>query len=286
MIQLRPIEPIEIEGLSPAIPPTGEPICERANPRSLFVDPAYQRSISERGLRQIRRIIQGYCWTKFKPPICAYATDRDGKTVLMVLDGQHTAIAAASNPNIDVIPVMIVEAPETSAQASAFVGQNTERVGITQLQLHKAAVVAGDEDALDIENVCARAGVTVLTVAPATSRFRPRETIAVATIRGLVTRHTAMGARRILEVLANADFAPIAAHHIKATELLMTGPDFCQQFEPEDLTKAMVELYLQAEDEAKLLAHAQRIPIWKALAIVWYRKTKKRRSLIRVVSRR
>jgi len=130
MTNLRAIEPISITDLDTAEPETGEPICERVDPKSLFVDPAYQRNIGERGLRQIRRIIEAWCWTKFKPPICAYA-EEDGRTVLKVLDGQHTAIAAASHPHIDMIPVMIVEAAETAAQAAAFVGQNTQRVAVT-----------------------------------------------------------------------------------------------------------------------------------------------------------
>jgi hypothetical protein len=179
---------------------------------------------------------------------------------------------------------MIVEAEETEAQAAAFVGQNTERLGVTPLQLHQAAVVARDEEALDVENVCARAGITVLRTTSSATRYQGRETIAVTTIRGLVGRHTAMGARRILEVLANADFAPITAMHIKATELLMTHRDYCQKFDPADLTAAMVDLYLAAEDEAKVYSHAHRIPIWQALAIVWFRKTKKKRAAIRLVA--
>ncbi|MGO7815405.1 hypothetical protein ACC674_38205, partial [Rhizobium ruizarguesonis] len=60
-------------------------------------------------------------------------------TILKVLDGQHTAIAAASNPHIDVIPVMIVDAEDTVSQAKAFIGQNTERLGVTTLQPDEAA---------------------------------------------------------------------------------------------------------------------------------------------------
>lgn len=283
MVALREIEPITFDGVVPSIPATCEPICERIDPRKLRVDPSYQRSVGEKGLRQIRRIVEEFSWTKFKPPICAYAEDDAGETVLKVLDGQHTAIAAASNPNVQEIPVIIVEAGDTPSQAEAFVGQNTSRLGVTPLQLHQAAVVAGDESALDIENVCARAGVRVLRTHPGTSRYRPRDTIAVSTIRRLVNRHTAIGARKILEVLANAEFAPITGMHIKAVELLMTHRDFKDKFEPEDLTETMVEIYLKAEDDAAVLAHAQRIPTWKALAVVWFRKTKKRRQSLKLV---
>lgn len=109
---VRPIAPVSIAGLIPQVPPSGIPIFELVKPVDLFVDPAYQRNISEKGARQIRRIIEGFDWVKFKPPICAYS-QCDGQTILKVLDGQHTAIAAASNPHIDKIPVMIVEAEST-----------------------------------------------------------------------------------------------------------------------------------------------------------------------------
>ena len=68
--------------------------------------------------------------------------EHEGQTVLKVIDGQHTAIACASHPSIELIPVMIVEAADTAVQAAAFVGQNTERLGVTALQIHRAAVVA------------------------------------------------------------------------------------------------------------------------------------------------
>ncbi|CAN7597300.1 hypothetical protein LJR234_004603 [Mesorhizobium amorphae] len=283
MSDIRPITPIDITGLKPALPITGLPICELVDPHTLFVDGKYQRSIGENGRRQIRKMIQRFCWTRFKPPICAFGRHNE-KTVLMVLDGQHTAIAAASNPNIDRIPVMIVEAPETSAQAAAFVGQNSDRLGVTPLQLHQAAVVAQDEDALTVEQVCERAGVVVLKGPAGNARYRPRETIAVNTVSGLVARQTAMGARRILEVLANAELAPITGHHVRAAEYLMTNKDYCQKFEPEDLAIAIGEMFLTAEDEAKVMSHAHRLPFWKALAVVWFRKTKKKRLHLRVAA--
>jgi hypothetical protein len=104
---IRPIAPISIASVTPHQPSTGMPICELVDPTDLFVDPAYQRDVSERGLSQIRRMIESFDWAKFKPPICAYA-ETDGRTVLKVLDGQHTAIAAASNPFVSQIPVVIV----------------------------------------------------------------------------------------------------------------------------------------------------------------------------------
>lgn len=147
MSNLRPIYPINVSDLMPITSPsTGEPIFENIDPTVLRVDPEYQRDIGERGIRQIRKMVDSWDWSKFRAPVCAYAEDEDGGTVLKVIDGQHTAIAAASHPHIGTIPVQIVEAPDKQAQASAFIGQNVDRLGVTKLQLHQAALVAGDDD--------------------------------------------------------------------------------------------------------------------------------------------
>lgn len=184
---IRPIAPISIAGLVPQAPDTGMPICEVVDPATLYVDPAYQRNVSEKGMRQIRRIIEGFDWAKFKPPVCAYS-QCEGKTILKVLDGQHTAIAAASNPHVRLIPVMIVEADDTIAQAKAFIGQNTDRLGITTLQLHQAALAACNEDAQTLELVCSRAGIKVLKTTNAYTGTGSRQTIAIKQIEALISR--------------------------------------------------------------------------------------------------
>ncbi|MBB3594346.1 hypothetical protein FHX08_004750 [Rhizobium sp. BK529] len=277
---IRRIAPVSTAGLVPQRPATGMPICEHVDPTTLFVDPAYQRDIGERGIRQIRRIIERFDWAKFKPPICAYA-DVDGVTVLKVLDGQHTAIAAASSPFIGQIPIMIVEADDTIAQAKAFIGQNSERVGVTPLQLHYAALAAGDEDAKTLQSVCDKAGIKILRRPGQYDPAASRETIAVGVIKQLIARRGDKLSKEILEILANAERGPIKSEHIKAVEYLMTSPDHCEMFWPQDLTAAIVDLLTAAEEEADQLAMSRRWPLWKALATVWFRKCKKRRHVAR-----
>lgn len=275
---IRPVAPISVAGLTPQMPPTGMPIFEFVRPTDLLIDPAYQRNVSEKGLRQIRRIVEGFDWSKFKPPICAYA-QYQGTTVLKVLDGQHTAIAAASNPYVDMIPVMIVEADDTIAQAKAFIGQNTDRLGVTNLQMHQAALAAADEDAQTLELVCHRANVKVLKTTNAYTGDGCRQTIAIKQIEHMISRRGVQRSREILEVLANAERGPLTAPQIKAVELLLSDPEYTDKITEEDLTDAIVELLTTAEEEAKLLAVTHKIPFWRALAITWFRKCKKRRPL-------
>lgn len=283
MTELREIQPINLQGLDIDAPLAGEPICERVDPRTLFVDPAYQRDIGERGLRQIRQIVEAFDWRKFKPPICAYA-EHDGNTVLKVIDGQHTAIAAVSHPKIGMIPVMIIEAADTSDQAAAFVGQNTSRLGMTPLQLYRAALVAKDEDAQTVAQVCDRAGIVILDNPPSRGVFRECETVAINSIRRLVDKRGAMRARMVLDILGKALLAPVKDTHIQAVDLLMHDPDYRDQYEPDDLTKEIVTSGRAAEHEAKLFAVSHKVPVWKALAIVWFRKTKKKRGALKAVA--
>lgn len=276
MSLLRPIYAISLMGLSPNTPVAGQPIFENINPASLYVDGAYQRDVGERGIRQIKRMIENWDWSKYQPPVCAYAEDDTGNTILKVLDGQHTAIAATSHPRIETIPVMIVEAADLEAQAKAFIGQNTDRLQVTKLQLHQAAMIAGDEDALTIQLVCDRAGVRMLLAN--NGKYEAGDTVAITAVSAVVKKYTAMNARKIFEVLAKSKLAPITTPHIRAVEHLMAASDYCDNFDSEELTSAILMLGVKADADAKLLAISHKIPMWKALAVTWYKATKKRRK--------
>lgn len=273
---LRRINPVGSAGIEPKQPPTGKPTFDWVDPATLYIDPAYQRDIGERGLRQIRRIIADFDWAKFKPPICAI-TEIDGCGILKVVDGQHTAIAAASHPFISEIPVMLIEAPEGPDQARSFIGHNTARLGVTQLQLHQARLAAGDEDAQTIELVCLRAGITVLKAPYAGASSKPRETTAISTLGALITKNGVVTSRKILETLADAELGPLTSPQIKAVELLLTDEEFSGRITAEDLTSAMVDLLWTAEDEAKRFAATHKMPYWRALANIWFQKCRKRR---------
>jgi hypothetical protein len=200
----RTIKPLQLGDLQPADLHQALPEFRLVSPADLRVDDGYQRALSEKSVTLIRRIVAGWDWARFKPPVCAETDDG-----LEVIDGQHTAIAAATHPGIDTLPVIVVQAASQADRAKAFVGHNRDRLGITPMQVHFAALAAGDEDALTIAQVCERAGVRMLRSAPGGGVFQPRDTLAVAAIGALCNRRGAMGARKVLEVLAVANCAPI-----------------------------------------------------------------------------
>ncbi|WP_234905679.1 DUF6551 family protein [Rhizobium rhizogenes] len=165
------------------------------DPHDLVIDDSYQRGLSDRSIRLIRKIVAEWSWLAFKPPI---VVDVDGE--LHVIDGQHTVIGAVTHGGVSKIPVLVVEAEARELRASAFVRHNRDRIQVTPTQLHMALVAAGDEDALTIAQVCQRAGVTILKNPPPFAKFRPGDTMAISTIEALVSRRHAQGARRVLEV--------------------------------------------------------------------------------------
>ena len=267
----RAIAAIDLPDVQPGTPPTDRPELTWIDPAELVVDEAYQRDLSDKSVRLIRRIVENWDWRKFKPPVVAW-TDAG----LEVLDGQHSATAAVCHPGIDTIPVVVVDATEQQDRASAFIGHNRDRIAVTAAQLQAAAVTAGDKDALATESACRLAQVRLLRIPPSNGRFQPRDTIAASQIAQTVRRRGIDKSAEILTVLALAEFAPIQASHIKAVEMILS--DEANPIRAEDLTRAVMALGAgPAEKEAKLFGATHNVPLWRGLVTVWLQATRKAR---------
>lgn len=269
--RVRPVKALQMAGVDPGLAPVERPTFEEANPLELLVDAAYQRNLSERSVTLIRKIVGAWDWRRFKPPVCA-RTERG----LEVIDGQHTAIAAASHPMIDRIPVMVVTAAEQADRASAFIGHNRDRLQITQMQMHFAAAAAGDDDAVTINQVCERAGARVLKSVPGNGVFRPGDTVAVRAIGALINRRGAMRAREIIQILAEAKASPITAGQIKAVESLLHDVEFKGEIEAPAIVSALLALGPDAGQQAAVFSATHGVTQWRALAIVLFKKGRRR----------
>lgn len=263
----RAIAGLQLPGLEPAPVSGARPRFIDADPAKLLVDETYQRGLSERSVALIRKIVAGWDWSRFKPPVVAETSEG-----LEVIDGQHTAIAAVCHGGLGQIPVMVVEADEQAGRAKAFIGHNRDRINITQTQLHAAAVAAGDEDAMTVDQVCQRAGVRVLRNPPSGGVFQPGDTLAVSSITALVNRRGAMKARIVLQVLTEARCAPVSAGQIKAIEMLLHDGEYAGAVDAGDLTTALIALGDDAEREARIFAAAHKVPVWRALGIVLFKR--------------
>jgi hypothetical protein len=86
-----------------------------------------------------------------------------------------------------------------------------------------------------------------------------------------------MGARRTLEVLAKAEYAPILASHIRAVELLLFEPPYRGTLSEDDLTSVIMSIGPQAEQDVKAFAASNGIAIYQAFAQYWARHAPLRR---------
>lgn len=276
---LRPIEAISLDDADRPQPPlTAPPVFLDVDPRSLLIEGAYQRDLTPKSLAQIRKIALGWDWRKYHPPVVVM-TDDGG----VILDGQHTAIAAASRPDMPTIPVQLVEAPDVADRAQAFIGLNTGQLAHSAVGLHKAAVAAGDVTACAVDRICKAAGVTVRARFGG-AHWNAGDTASVGQVRALLASVGERKAVQVLQALVSAGCAPIASNEIRAAEMLFTNPDYVDQLNPlddgggADLAAAIRSHGEEALREAKVFAKAQCEPLWKALGVMWFRKTRKRRK--------
>lgn len=272
-VSKRLITALVLPDVKPAEVTTAPPSLRLVHPSSLSVDDSYQRGLSERSIRLIRKIVAEWSWTAFKPPV---VVDVDGR--LEVIDGQHTAIAAVTHGGIEALPVLIVQAEKHETRASAFVRHNRDRIQVTATQLHNAMVAAGDEDALTVAQVCERANIVILKNPPPMSKFKPGETMAISTIKSLVSRRHAAGARKVLDVCRATNAAPVTAHMIKAVDLLLFSKEYQGEIDAERISLIISAKAEALEVETQRFAQERKIPHWRAYASVIFMNRRKPRN--------
>lgn len=269
---MREIQALRLPDVTPALITGTPPQARVVAPTDLYVDESYQRSLSERSVRLVRKIVAEWDWHAFKPPI---VVDVDGR--YEVIDGQHTAIAAVTHGGIAELPVLVVDAEAMASKAQAFVRHNRDRIQVTPVQLHTALVAAGDEDAQTIDQVCQRAGVRIMRNPPPMGRYDVGDSLAITTIRALVNRRHARGARQVLEICVKAGCAPVSAGMIKAVEHLLFAQEYAGELDAERLALVISANRSTLDQEAERFATERKVSQWRALASVIYmnrRRTK------------
>lgn len=247
------------------------PVLDWVDKDLIDVDEAYQRPLDE---ARVQRMVEWFDWRSFGALVLTKAADGRYHTP----DGQHRLEAAKRHPKVSVVPAVIVEAETTAEEAEVFVGINRDRKNVTPMQLYWAELAAEDPEALTVSQVCERAGITIVRSPGGATKAKPGDTLAISAIRSLVTRRGAMRARRILEVLGKAQLAPVGALPIRAVEILLTDAEFKDEVEPEALTESIAGKSMVLEDEARAFAATHRMPVAKAMASVWFKRTRKRRK--------
>lgn len=145
----------------------------------LVVDHRYQRDISAKGRRTIKRIAENFSWKKFAPLIVA---DPAPDKRYPVIDGQHRTKAAEQAGKTQV-PSWIVDAPTIEEQAAIFAAINGQVTALTPMQIYHARVASGDPDAALCASICAEAGVTVMRYPVQAVDLKPGQTLAAGAIQ-------------------------------------------------------------------------------------------------------
>ncbi len=127
------------------------------DPRRLKVDESYQRSIdSTASAKLILAIAEAWDWRLCVPLIVSQRPDG-----LFVIDGQHRQAAAVMRGDIGYLPCSLSQYASVADEARLFVAANRRRRAINRLDDFRAAVAAGDEEAVVIQELVEAAGLTV-----------------------------------------------------------------------------------------------------------------------------
>lgn len=260
---LRPIVPMLLPADAPRATEFGKkPETMWVAPTDLLVDEEYQRDINRRSMALIGRIVAGFAWRKVKPPIVVRVDDG-----LHVIDGQHTAIAAATL-KIPKIMVFVVEAVSAADRADSFVAHNQDRITMSPLDIYRAKVGGGVPDALAVAKVCKAAGVRLRVLS---KHITPKigDCAAVSVVSSLVARRGPAAAESVLKALVKGGRAPISRAELVAAETVMFGPD---PLSVDQLARAVTDLGDKGVQAAHVTAKTDRVAVQIPLADK-YRRT-------------
>lgn len=266
MTRLRAIKPMSFPDLKPANFDGERPSLKWVAPTDLLVDATYQRDLSERSIRLIRRMIENFAWNRLKPPIVVQA----GPSSLHIVDGQHTAIVAATL-GIPQIPIFVVKADSIDERARAFVGHNSDRIIVSPFDIFRALLASGDPDAVDVDNVCKLAGVRIRVISPS-SAIAEGDTAAVGLIRAMVKRRGVIPARKVLQCLVKAKRAPLTGAEILAAERIVCDERKAVGLDLEALTAVIRIEGTDGLNKAMMKSKTDRTPMWREVKNRWLRR--------------
>lgn len=223
-VETRALVPIKLPpSIKPRLTDSAPPEIRFVSPSDLQVEPKYQRDLSGRSIKLIKKIVSGWDWAKFKPPVCSETTSG-----LFVIDGQHTAIAAASHPSVDRIPVMVVQSTSLEHRADAFVAHNRDRLAMSVFQVFHAEVAAGNVEACDILKIAFKAGATIPRSQPMKNYIKPGQIIALNEARSIYKGHGAETLERILRILVMSKISPMSMVVIRAVRIICKEQRFSE----------------------------------------------------------
>jgi hypothetical protein len=206
----RYVEVSEIRKIAGNMPPAhfgDKPQLRWIAVECLRIDPAYQRTIMQRGSANVIKIARDFSWIKFGV-ITVAETDTG---IFLIIDGQHRT-AAAMLRRIKDVPCKVVRATRAQ-QAGAFAAINSQVTAVSAQQIFVARLAEGDTQAIELQKVCAEAGVTICPYPVPANKMKVGETLAVGAlaVRALCSTLAIepewQDGPRLIKIMQSFDFA-------------------------------------------------------------------------------
>jgi hypothetical protein len=107
-----------------------------------------------------------------------------------IIDGQHRFLAAKAHGEIGELPCVVISRREAQDQAKHFVEVNSKRIKLHNLHEYRAAVVAGEPNAVMLANLLNRAKITVPQYPIGKKQMPPRVTAAIGTLHKMMDTYS------------------------------------------------------------------------------------------------
>lgn len=117
----------------------------------LIINEEYQRAASPTKIRELQR---DWSWVA-----CGAISVARRSGSYWVVDGQHRVLAAKKRSDIAELPCIVFSVEDVAEEARGFLNANANRKPVSAVAKHRAAVVAGDPDAVALQQVLDEFGI-------------------------------------------------------------------------------------------------------------------------------
>lgn len=245
--KVLPLENVTIRGNNPGPVPE----VKFLSPEQLVINEEYQRDLSGTSILQIKKMATNFDWRSYKA-ITVAPTDEPG--IYEVVDGQHTAIAAATNGNVPFLPAILMDAKTLEDKAGGFLGINRNRIALTPAAIYAAEVAAKDELAVCVEEALQETGAVILPLPKPKGKWKVGETIAIGAMKEIVRQYDQKRLVRVINILMEAQAAPITACLLKGVNLALPP------YEMSDVdNRVMTVIHTQTPARLEIIAAGRKV---------------------------
>jgi hypothetical protein len=233
VVQIEPLPHLKIEPK----PVAGNiPELTWVAPTDLGIDPRYQRNLTPKSLALIKKIAEEFNWGRYRPPL---VVNRDGR--LLIVDGQHTAIAAASRADLEKIPVLVVESIGADREAADFVAVNTQKVAMTPFAIFHANLKAGDAATVTANRRLIAAGAFVPRNSFMKGKWPVGSITSPAAVLYLLRHGGEDQLERVTRICVDAEARGITRTMLRCVDGFLTAPE-CDGISDAALARALKQL--------------------------------------------